>query len=199
MDVAGKQRRLTWASRARDDAPFEKFQNFHAGGMCHRGGLVTRRVGPYEMIDGRARRRLAAFVEPESRNHPGIVGTPNARDKARLGRCRHDAGRGAHDVSKATAHIDRLARLLAPSDRAHASGVSVDQRRADRRSLKQTEIVRRGLCQADAQRRAGCNDLFSDLRVALGCEISKTYAIEIAAAPAEFVGQEIPFASERAY
>ena len=30
VDVAGEQRRLARASRARDDAPFQKFQDFHA-------------------------------------------------------------------------------------------------------------------------------------------------------------------------
>src|ERR1700682_1641611 len=167
--------------------------------MRSRDGLVIRRVRLYEMIDRRACRRLAAFVEPESGNHPRKIGTPNPGAEARLGRCRHDAGRGAHDVSKTTAHIDRLTRLLAPSDRADTTGVSVDQRRADRRPSEQTEIVRGGFGQAAAQGCAGCDDLFSDFRITVRGEISKTDALEIAVAPAPFVGQEIPFTGERAY
>ena len=150
------------------------------------------------MIDGRARRGLAAFVEPESGNHPRIIGTPDARDEARLGRRRHDAGRGPHDVGEPAAHIDRLARFLAPPDRADASGMGVDQRRADRRPLEQAEIARRGSGQAGAERRAGRDDLVSDFRIIVRGEIAKTDALEIAVAPALFVGEEIPFAGQRA-
>src|SRR5436190_367988 len=91
---------------ARDDAPLEKFQDFHTAGMCSRGSFIVDRVGFYEMVDRRAGCRLAAFVEPESRNHPRIIGAPNAGDEARFGRCRHDAGRGPHDIGKTTAYID---------------------------------------------------------------------------------------------
>src|SRR4030081_3768606 len=94
------------------------------------------------MIDGRAGGGLATFVEPESRNHPRIVGTPDARDETRFGRCRHDAGRSSHDVGKAAAYIDWLARLVASSGPAPAPRASVDQRRADRCALKQAEIMR---------------------------------------------------------
>src|SRR5229473_1431325 len=199
VNVAGKPCRLARVLRTRDNASLEKFQNFHAAGMRRRGGLVIGRVGPDEMIDGRARRGLTAFVEPESRNHSGIIGTPNARNEARLRRCRHDAGRGSHDVGKTTAYIDRLTRPRAPSDRAHTSGVSVDQRRADGRPLQQTEVARGRFGQTGAQRRAGRDDLLSDFCVAVRRDISKTDALEIAAAPALFVGEEIPFAGERAY
>ena len=84
VNVAGKQRRLPQACRARDDAPLEKFQNFHAGGMRRRDGLVIRGMGSDEMIDGRAGGGLTAFVEPEPGNHSRIIGTPDARDEARL-------------------------------------------------------------------------------------------------------------------
>src|SRR6266436_9637009 len=77
--------------------------------------------------------------------------------------------------------------------------MGVDQRRADRRPLEQAQIVRSGFVKACAQRRAGCDDLVSDLRVAVRGEIAKTDALEIALAPAPFVGQEIPFTGERAY
>ena len=186
-------------SDARDDAPLEKFQNLHAGGMRRRDGLVIGGMRPDEMIDRRTGGGLAAFVEPEPGNHSRIIGTPDARDEARLGRRRHDAGRGSHDVGKAAAHIDRLARLRAPADRADASGVGVDQRRADRRSLEQAEIARGRFRQAGAQRRAGCDDLVSDFRVIVRGKIAKTDALEIAAAPALFVGEIIPFAGERAH
>src|SRR5450755_1508554 len=199
VNVAGKPCRLARVLRTRDNAPLEKFQNFHAADMRGRGGLVIGGVGPYEMIDGRARRGLTAFVEPKSRNHSGKIGTPNARNEARLGRCRHDAGRGSHDVGQTTAYVDRLTRPRAPSDRAHTSGVRVDQRRADRRPLQQTEVARGRFGQTGAQRRAGCDDLLSDLCVAVRRDISKTDPLEIAAAPALFVGEEIPFAGERAY
>src|SRR5712672_2197228 len=82
--------------------------------MRSRDSFIIGRVGFYEMVDRRAGRGLAAFVEPESRNHPRIIGTPNTGDEARLGRCRHDAGRGPHDVGKTTAYIDCIARLPAP-------------------------------------------------------------------------------------
>ena len=154
VDVTRKQRRLAQACRARDDAPLEKFQNFHAGGMRRRDGLVIRRMGSDEMIDRRTGGGLTAFVEPEARNHSRIIGTPDAGNEARLRRRRHDAGRGPHDVSKATAHIDRLTRLPAPADRADAAGVSVDQRSADRRSLEQAEIVRGGF--RSGRRPAAC-------------------------------------------
>ena len=108
VDVTGTQCRLTQAFRARDDAPLEKFQDFHAGSMRHRDRLVIRRMGPDEMIDGRAGGGLSALVEPESRNHPRIIGPPDTGYEAGLGRCRHDAGRGSHDVGKAAAHIDPL-------------------------------------------------------------------------------------------
>src|SRR6266404_4234033 len=98
--------RLARVLYTRDDAPLEKFQNFRALGMCSHDGLAIGGVGFYEMIDRRAGRGLAAFVEPESRNHPRIIGAPNAGNEARLGRRRHDAGRGPHDVSKTTAYID---------------------------------------------------------------------------------------------
>src|SRR5258707_2735023 len=158
-----------------------------------------RRMRSDEMIDGRAGCRLTALVEPESRNHARVIGTPDTRDEARLGRRRHDASRCSHDVGEAAAHIDRLARLPAPANRSHASGVSVDQRRADRRPLKQAEIARGGFRQAGAHRRTGRDDFVSEFRVILRSEIAKTYALEITSAPAPFVGQEIPFTSERAY
>ena len=69
VDVTRKQCRLTQACRARDDAPLEKFQNFHAAGMRRCDGLVIRRMGSDEMIDGRAGGGLTAFVEPE----PGTI------------------------------------------------------------------------------------------------------------------------------
>ena len=115
---------------------------------------VIGRMRPHEMIDGRARRRLAAFVEPESGDHPRIIRSPDARDEAGLGRRRHDAGRGPHDVGETAADIDRLARLLAASDRADASGMRVDQRSADRRALEQAEFERRGF--ASGRRPAAC-------------------------------------------
>src|SRR6266849_1940060 len=74
----------------------------------------------------------------------------------------------------------------------------VDQRRADRRPLEQSEIMRSRFGQACAQGRAGCDDLVSDFRVAVRGEIAKTDTLEIAVAPAPLVGQEIPFAGERA-
>ena len=77
--------------------------------------------------------------------------------------------------------------------------MGVDQRRADRRPRVQAEIARGRFGQAGAQRRAGCGDLLSDFCVAVRRDISKTDALEIAAAPALFVGEEIPFAGERAY
>src|SRR4051794_17187186 len=116
-----------------------------------------------------------------------MIRTPDARDEARFGRGGHDAGRGPHDVGEAAAHIDRLTRFRAASDRAHAAGVSIDQRRADRRSRDQAEVARGRLGQAMAQRGAGYDDLVSDLRVAVGGESLETEALEIAAAPAPVV------------
>jgi len=108
-----------------------------------------------------------------------------------------------NDVGKTAAHIDRPRPDPLPSassDRADASGMSVDQRRADRRPFEQAEIARGPTwSEADAQRRAGCDDLRSNFRVAVRGEVSKTDALEIAAAPAVLVGKEIPLASERAY
>ena len=77
--------------------------------------------------------------------------------------------------------------------------MSVNQRRANRRTFKQTEIACRGFRQASAERRAGRDDLISDFRVILRGKIAKTDALEITSAPALFVGQEIPLTSERAY
>src|SRR5438270_7336431 len=104
------------------------------------------------------------LIEPEARNHPRIIRAPHAGHKARR-RCRgHDAGRGPHDVSKTAAHIDRRFRPVVPTDRAHAAGVSVDQRCADGRSFAQTKIARSRFRQAGAQWGAGWNDLVSDFR-----------------------------------
>ena len=185
---------------ARDDAPLEKFQNLHAAGTRRRDGLVVGRVRPDEMIDRRACRGLAAFVEPESGNHARIVGTPDARNEARLGRRRHDAGRGSHDVGEPAAHIDRTARL------------SRVRRSCRRLRRGRRSATRRPACpRADRNRArpisvrpapsggAGCDDLLSDFRVAIRSEISKTDALEIAAAPAPFVGEKIPLAGERAH
>src|SRR5260370_38257472 len=74
----------------------------------------------------------------------------------------------------------------------------VDQRRAHRRPLAQPQLVRSGFVKACAQRRAGCDDLVSDLRIAVGGEIAKTDTLEIAFAPAPLVSQKIPFTGERA-
>ena len=76
VDVAGKQRRLPRVCRARDDALLEKLQNLHAGGLRGRDGFGIRRMRPDQMIDGRAGRRLAAFVEPEAGNHARIIRAP---------------------------------------------------------------------------------------------------------------------------
>ena len=156
-------------------------------------------MGPDEVIDGRAGGGLSALVEPEPRNHPRIVRAPDTWNEARLGGCRHDAGRGPHDVGKTTVHIDRLTGLPPPADRAHASGVSVNQRRGDRRTFEESEIICRGLRQAGTQRRAGRDDLRSDFRVIIEGQVAKTNALEIAAAPALIVGEIIPFADDRAY
>src|SRR6476660_8998226 len=107
--------------------------------MRGRDGLVIGRMGPDEVIDGRTGGRLSAFVEPEPGHHSRIVRTPDARHEARFWRCRHDAGRGSHDVGKTTVHIDRLTGLPPPADRAYASGVRVDQRRSNRRTLEEAE------------------------------------------------------------
>ena len=77
----GKQRRLAGISHARDDALFEKLQDFHAAGTRRRDGLGMGRMRPDQMIDGRACRRLAAFVEPESRHHARVIGTPHPGTK----------------------------------------------------------------------------------------------------------------------
>ena len=102
---------------------------------------------PDQMIDGRPGRRLTAFVEPEAGHHARIIRTPHARHEARLERRRHDAGRRPHDVGEPAAHIDRLTRFDPPSDHAHAAGMGIDQRRADRRAFQQTEI-QRGRCRS---------------------------------------------------
>src|SRR5207253_1628836 len=108
-------------------------------------------------------------------------------------------GRRPHDVSEAAAHIDRCFRPAAPPDRAHAAGVGVDQRGADRRSLTQAEIARSGSRQAAAEWRAGCDDLVANLRILVRGEIAKTDALEIAATPVSFVGEIIPLACQRAH
>ena len=96
-------------------------------------------------------------------------------------------------------HIDHLTRLSASADRTHASGVRVNQRRGDWRTFEEAEIVCRGLRQPGPQRRAGRDDLRSDFRVLIGDQVTKTNALEIAAAPALIVGEIIPFADDRAY
>ena len=67
---------------ARYDTALEKFQN-SCPQLRGRRGFVIRRMGPDEMIDGRTRRGLAAFVEPEPRNHSRIIRAPDARHEAR--------------------------------------------------------------------------------------------------------------------
>src|SRR5438552_14824566 len=106
--------------------------------MRGRDGFVIGGMGPDEVIDGRTGGGLSALVEPEPGHHSRIVGTPDARDEAGFWRCRHDAGRGSHDVRKTTVHVDRFTRLAAPADRAYASGVRVNQRRGDRRTFEET-------------------------------------------------------------
>jgi hypothetical protein len=118
--------------------------------MCRRDGLAISGMRLDEVIDRRSCSGLTTFVEPKARHHPRIIGPPDARNEARRRRRRHDTGRGPHDVSKAAAHIGRLIRFSVSSDRAHAAGVSVDQRGADRRTLAQTEIARGGLRQTGA-------------------------------------------------
>ena len=54
------------------------------------------------------------------------------------------------------------------------------------------------MAQAGAQRRAGRDDLGSDFRVSIRRQIGKTDALEIAAAPALLMGQEIPLAGQGA-
>src|SRR6266481_3455699 len=118
-----------------------------------------------------------------------MIGTPDTGHEAWLTRRCHDAGRGPHDVSKATTHIDLFTRFSLPADRADAAGVSVDQRGADRRSLEQAEIARGGFGQAGAERRAGRNDLASNSRILVRGKIAETNALQIIAAPLPFVGK----------
>ena len=105
---------------------FEKFRNLHPGHIRRGEGLAIGGMGLEEMINRSTGGGLTAFVEPEARNHPRIIRAPHAGHEARR-RCRgHDAGRGPHDVSKTAAHIDRRFRPVVPTDRAHATGVSVN-------------------------------------------------------------------------
>ena len=151
------------------------------------------------MIDRGPRRGLAALVQPQPGHHARVIRSPDARHEAGLLRRRHDAGRGSHDVGEPPADLDRVAGFRAPADRADAAGMGVDQRRADGRALEQPKLMGGGLRQAGAQRGSRRLDLLADPLVVAAHQVAQADALEIARAPASFVGEEVPLAGERAH
>src|SRR5258708_33913006 len=77
--------------------------------------------------------------------------------------------------------------------------MSVDQRRANWRTFEQAEIAGCGFRQARAQRRAGRDNILSDFCVVVRDNIAEADVLEIARTPALFMGEIIPFASDRAH
>ena len=137
MDIARQSCRGAGASGARNDPSLQELDDIETfaarGATC----LGMRRMRAKQMIDGGARRRLPALVQPESGHHAGIIRPPNAGYEARICRRRHDAGRRTHDVSQPIADIDGAARLETSADGADPACMRVDQGSADRRSRTQ--------------------------------------------------------------
>ena len=198
MDIARQQRSLAGPGEARDDAPLEIVQHLEACGARRLDGLFIGGMRSDQMIDRSPGRGLAALVQPEAGHHARVIGPPHARHEARLGRRRHDARRGSHDVGEAIADIDRPAGLRPPADRADAAGVGVDQRRADGRALDEPEILGGGFRQARAQRGSRYGDVLADPRIVAFRQVAEADALEIVPAPATVMGEIVPFAGQRA-
>ena len=114
MNVAGQQRRARrHRRRARRCRCSRNSMSSTPALLRRRARLGMGRMRAEQMIDRRARGRLAALVEPEARHHARIIGTPHAGHEARLLRRRHDAGRRSHDVGQPIADIDRSHRSAA--------------------------------------------------------------------------------------
>ena len=89
-------------------------------------------VGEDHVVDERSGGGLAAFGEPQARDHGREVGTPHAGDEPRLGRDRHVAGRGAADQRETAVEVGRLRGppIERSPQQAQAAGVGVDDRHA---------------------------------------------------------------------
>ena len=199
VDVARQPRGVAGMGEARHDAALEIVQQLETRGARGLDGLLVGRVRADQMIDRGPCRRLAALVQPEPGHHARVVRPPDAGHEAGLLRRRHDAGRRSHDVGEPPANLDRVAGFRAPADRADAAGMGVDQGRADRRALEQPEFAGGGRREAGAQGSSRGLDLLADPRVIAQRQVAQADALEIARAPASFMGEEVPLAGERAH
>ncbi len=158
--------------------------------------LSCRRMHAHQMIDRGARRRLAALVQPQARNHGGEIRSPDTRHEGGLGGRRHGAGRRAEHIGHARQQAPCRA---ARADRADTARMGIDQSRGNRRSLDQAEVCRGLDCQSAAERRPPFHDVGADPAKRVVGQVSQPDLAKIALIPALLMRQIRPFAGHRAH
>ena len=148
-----------------------------------------------EAFDGSARRRLAAFIQPQAWHHCGKVGPPHARHEGCLLGRRHGAGGGAKDIGHARRHA---AGAAARADRADAAGMGIDHACRDGRSGQKAKFGRRLVRQAVGERGSGRHDLGADPCEFLIRKRAQPHLAEIGVVPARLMREIGPFAGHGA-